>query len=121
MGHLNINSLNNKSQALQYVINRNLDITLLLKIKVDDSFPSAQFMLKNYGISYRLDRNSNDGGLLLYGRKDILCKFLQVKSDCHIESIRLELNLKKRVGSLMTHTILVKPLYQTILSVLITS
>ena len=121
VGHLNINSLNNKSQALQYVINRNLDITLLLKIKVDDSFPSVQFMLQSYGISYRLDRNSNGGGLLLYGRKDILCKFLQVKSDCHIESIRVEINLKKTVGSLMTHTILVKPLYQTILSVLITS
>ena len=121
VGHLNINSLNNKSQALQYVINRNLDITLLLKIKVDDSFPSAQFMLKSYGISYRLGRNSNGGGLLLYGRKDILCMFWQVKFDCHIESIRVEINLKKRVGSLMTHTILVKPLYQTILSVLITS
>ena len=53
VGHLNINSLKNKFEALQYVINRNLDI-LLLETKLDDSFPSAQFILKGYGIPNRL-------------------------------------------------------------------
>ena len=57
VGHLNINSLRNKFEALQFIINRNLDIILLSETKLDDSFPSAQFMLKNFGISYRLDRN----------------------------------------------------------------
>ena len=36
-------------------------------------------MLKNFGIPYRLDRNSNGGGLLLYVREDIPCKFLKVR------------------------------------------
>ena len=58
VGHLNINSLKNKFEALQFFINRNLDIILLSETK-PDSFPSAQFMSKNFGIPYRLDRNSN--------------------------------------------------------------
>ena len=96
VGHLNINSLRNKFEALQFIINRNLDIILLSETKLDDSFPSAQFMLKNFGILYRLDRNSNGGGLLLYVREDIPSKFLKVKSDCNIESICVEVNLRKR-------------------------
>ena len=50
VGQLNISSLRNKFEALQYIINRNLDIILLSETKLDDSFPSARFMLKNYGI-----------------------------------------------------------------------
>ena len=49
--HLNINSLRNKSEALQFIINRNL---LLSVTKLDDSFPLAAFMSKNFGIPYRL-------------------------------------------------------------------
>ena len=48
VGHLNINTLRNKFEALQFIINRNLDI-LLSETKLDDSFPSAQVMLKNFG------------------------------------------------------------------------
>ena len=122
MGHLNINSLRNKFEALQFIINRNLDIILPSETKLDDSFPSAKFMLKNFGIPYRLDRNSNGGGLLLYVCEDLknfgiphrldrnsnggglllyVCedipsKFLKVKSDCNIESICVEVNLRKR-------------------------
>ena len=122
MGHLNINSLRNQFEALQFIINRNLDIILPSETKLDDSFPSAKFMLKNFGIPYRLDRNSNGGGLLLYVCEDLknfgiphrldrnsnggglllyVCedipsKFLKVKSDCNIESICVEVNLRKR-------------------------
>ena len=53
-------------------------------------------MLKNYGILYWFERNSNNGGLSLYVRDDIPSKFLKVKSDCNIESICVEVNLKKR-------------------------
>ena len=55
VGHLNINSLWNKFEALQFIINRNLDIILLSEDKPDNSFPSAQFTLKHFGISYRLE------------------------------------------------------------------
>ena len=100
VGDLNINSLRNKFEVLQFIININLDIILLSETKLDDSFPSAQFMLRNFGIPYRLDRNSNGGGLLLCVRQDIPSKFLKVKSDCNIESICVEVNLRKRKGFL---------------------
>ena len=80
VGHLINNSFRNKVEALQCVSNRNLDIILLWEIKLDDSFPSAQFMLQGYGIPYRLDRNSNGVGLLLYVCEDIPFKFLKVKT-----------------------------------------
>ena len=44
VGHLNINFLRNKFEALQFIINRNLDIMLLPETKLDDSFPSTQFL-----------------------------------------------------------------------------
>ena len=87
--------------------------------KLDDLFPSAQFILKNFGIPYRLDRNSNSGRLLLYVRDDIPSMFLKVKSDWNIESIYLEVNLRKRKG-FINDTIIIA-FYQTILSVLIAS
>ena len=97
-GHLNINSLRKKFVALQFIINRSLDIILLLETKLDDSFLSAQFILKNFGIPpYRLDRNSNCGELLLYVCEDIPSKFPKVKSDCNIESICVEVNLRKKM------------------------
>ena len=85
--HLNINSLRNKLEASQYVINRNLDIILLLETKLGDSFPSAQFILKGHGILYMLDRNCSSRGLLLYVRGDIYYKFLKVKSDVNMKSV----------------------------------
>ena len=97
MGHLNINSLRNKFEALQYIINRNLDIILLPETKLDDSFLSAQFMLKNFGIPYRLNRNLNGGELSLYISEDIPSKCLKVRSNCNIESICVEVNLRKRI------------------------
>ena len=96
VGNLNINSLRNKFEALLCIINRNLDIILLLETKLDDSFSSAQFMLKNFGVPYRFNRNSNGGGLLLYVHEDIPSKFLKVKSDSNAESICVEVNLRKR-------------------------
>ena len=48
VGHPNINSLRKKFEALQYVINRNLYIVILSETKLDELFPSAQFILKSY-------------------------------------------------------------------------
>ena len=94
--HLNINSIRNKFEFLEDIINRNLDIILLSETKLDDSFPSAQFILKGYGVPYRFDRNSKGGGLLFYIREDIPSKFLKLRSGCNIESICVEINLRKR-------------------------
>ena len=94
VGHLNINSIRNKFEFLEDVINRNLDIILLLETKLDDSFPSVQFVLK--GVTYSFDRDSKGGRLFFYIRENIPSKFLNLRSDCNIESICVEINFRKR-------------------------
>ena len=64
--------------------------------KLDDSFPSAQFLIKGFSAPYRFDRNSKGGGLLFYIREDIPSKILTYSSNCDIETLLVEINLRKR-------------------------
>ena len=73
---LNINSLWNKFESLQHIINKNIDVLLISETKIDSSFHSVQFHLEGYATPYRLDRNANGGGTLLYIREDIPLKLL---------------------------------------------
>ena len=94
--NLNINSLRNKFEGLRYAINQNLDIILPLETKLDNLFDTAQFIVKDCGTLYRLDRVSNGGVLFLYVPEDIPSKIWKVKSDCNIKYICVKINLKKR-------------------------
>lgn len=96
VGHLNIDSIRNKFEFFEDVINRNLDIVLLLETKLNDSFPSAVINFKRYGVPYRFDRNFKRGGLLFYNCEDIPSKFFKLRSNCNIESICVKINLRKR-------------------------
>ena len=42
LGHLNINSIQNKFDALTYIIDNNIYIILISETKIDDTFPIAQ-------------------------------------------------------------------------------
>ena len=96
LGHLNINSVRNKFEALTYTIDNNTDLLLISETKLDDSFPKAQFQMKGFGVLYRYDRNGKSGGLLLHMREDIQCKLLISKSKCNIETLSVTVNLRKR-------------------------
>ena len=91
---LNINSLRNKFESLQHIINKNIDVLLISETKIDSSFPWAQFHLEVYATPYKLDRNANGGGILLYIRKDILSKLLN--TDLSIEGFSVEIRLRKK-------------------------
>ena len=91
---LNINSLRNKFESLQHMINKNIDVLLISETKIDSSFPSAQFHLEGYATPYRLDRNANGGGILLYIREDIPSKLLN--TDLSIEGFFVEIRLRKK-------------------------
>ena len=93
LGHLNINSIRNKYEALKFIIGHNIDIFLISETKLDDSFPTAQFLIKGFSAPYRCDRNSKGGGLLLYIREDIPSKILTYSSNCAIETLLVEINL----------------------------
>ena len=95
LGHLNINSVGNKFEALTYIIDNNMDF-LISETKLDDSFPTVQFQMKCFSVSYRYDRNGKGSGLFLYIREDIQSKLLISKSKCNIETLSVAVNLRKR-------------------------
>ena len=93
MAQLNINSPRHKFDSLVRMLHSNLDILLISETKIDSSFPTAQFQIEGY-TTYRLDRNTNGGGILLYIREDIPSTLLN--SDMSIESFSIEINIRKK-------------------------
>ena len=75
--YLNVNSLRSKFEMLEELIKDKIGIFLISETKLDSSFPSGKFVIKGYITPFRLDRNQNRGGLLLYVREDIPCKILK--------------------------------------------
>ena len=53
LGHLNINSIRNKFEALKFIIDNNIDIFLISETKLEDSLPTAQFLIKGFSTPYR--------------------------------------------------------------------
>ena len=76
IGHLNINSLANKFDTLTLIIKDRVDIPVLVETKLGGSFTDKQCTIEGYTKPYRLDRNCNRGGILIYVRKDIPSKEL---------------------------------------------
>ena len=68
---------------------------MMSETKLDDSFPSMQFLIEGFGPPFRSDRNSHGGGILVYVREDIPCKLIPMKN-CSIEGFFIELNLKSK-------------------------
>ena len=93
--YVNINSIRNKFDSLLYMLDKNVDIFLICGTKLDDFFPSAQFKI-GFTTPYRCDKNDKGGGPLLYIREDIPSRLLQCKLQCNIESLSVEINLRKR-------------------------
>ena len=71
VGYLNINSVRNKLDALREIISQNLDILMIAETTIDASFPTGQFTIEGFATLFRLDRNANGGGLLVYVQSDI--------------------------------------------------
>ena len=69
--NLNINSISNKFDNLKLIIQGNIVILVITKIKKDSTFPLNQFSIQGYLKPYRFDRNRNGGGVFIYVPKDI--------------------------------------------------
>ena len=96
IGHLNINSLRNKFEALKLLIKDNIDIMVITESKLDSTFPSEQFAIEGYNLPFRFDRDARSGGVIIYVREDIPCrKFSNCNDVNNIEGIFLEINLRK--------------------------
>ena len=58
------------------MLDENIDIFLISKTKLDDSFLSTQFKIEGFTTPYRYDRSDKGGGLILYIREDITLRLL---------------------------------------------
>lgn len=96
IGTLNINSLPGKFDQLKEVIGNNLDVLVIQETKLDSSFPAQQFIFPGFSEPYRLDRNREGGGVLIYVREDIPSKLLnKYKFTEDVEGMFIEINLRK--------------------------
>ena len=48
-----------------------LDVFMISETKLDETFPEGQFLMDGFTPPYRMDRNTNGGGIALYIREDI--------------------------------------------------
>ena len=68
---------------------------MISESKVNNSFPDGQFFLDGFGTPFRLDRNRNGGGIMLFIRNEIPAEVVSI-DDRPIESSYVELNFRKK-------------------------
>ena len=95
IAQININSIRNKFDMLSTFIGDNIDILVITETKIDNSFPTKQFLMAGFSEPYRIDRNQHGGGILVFVRDDIPCHSLITKN-IPIEALLLEINLRKK-------------------------
>ena len=87
-----------------------VDILTITESKLDSSFTATQFLIDGYSKPFRLDRNRNGVGVLVYVREDTACS--ELKSDKlpnDIDGIFNKLKFKKsklaffNISSSFTH------------------
>ena len=88
------------SLTLQFISNKNIYVLLISETKTDYSIPLVQLHLKCYANPYRLDKNANGCGILLYKKEDIPPTLLS--SDLSTEAFFVEMILKRKIWLLCT-------------------
>ena len=61
IGHLNINSIRYKIEFLKGLIGNNINILLVSETKLNETFPRSEFLMDEFQVPLRLDRNGNGG------------------------------------------------------------
>ena len=93
IGNLNINAIRNKFEQLKETV---LEILVVTETKLDETFLESLFLMDGFSKPYRLDRNKNGGGVMIFIRDTISSKILEkhiFPND--VESIFVELNFRK--------------------------
>ena len=66
---------------------------MISETKIDESFPKENFLIEGYSRPYRLDRDSNEGRIMLYVRENIPSNSIAFEEK-PIESLFIEINLR---------------------------
>ena len=53
------------------IVKGNIDILMISETKIDDSFPTGNFLTDGFHKSFPSERDANGGGIMLYVREDI--------------------------------------------------
>ena len=72
------------------------DILIITKTKLDGTFSLSEFHIEGFSTPYRLDRNGNGCGIIIYIRQDTLSKI--VTKNCFpkdIEALFIKVNFRK--------------------------
>ena len=83
IGHLNINSIRNKFEMLQFLLVDYIDILMISESKLDSTFLSSQFQIYGFRTPYRLDRTNRGGEILLFLRDNLITTLLSRHSFPH--------------------------------------
>ena len=65
---LNINSISPKFDEFKLMVSGFFDVVMVTETKLDDSIPQSQFCIDGFSVPYRLGRNRNGEGLMIYVR-----------------------------------------------------
>ena len=95
IGYLNINSIYNKFNIMDF-LKTNIDILIFSETKIDNSYPSSQFIINGYKAPFRIDISKHSGGILVYIKEDIIAKPLKCTLTKDLQIIPIELNLRKQ-------------------------
>ena len=95
-GHLSVNSIRNKFEAIKLLFEGIFDIIIISETKLDNTFPAEQFYIDGYNIPVRLDNNEMSGGLLVYIKIDIPCKVITSNLPENFEGIFIELKIRNK-------------------------
>ena len=63
IAQININSIRNKFETLASLVVYDINILIISEAKIDESFPLSQFMIDDFSMPYRRDRNAHGGGI----------------------------------------------------------
>ena len=77
-----------KFNSIAEILHSSTDVLLISETKTNSSFPAAHFT------TYRLNRNSNGGGIPLYVKEDISSTLLN--TELFIEGFCIETNIRKQ-------------------------
>ena len=81
---------------MKSMIQGKVDIFVVSETKIDESFPTCQFKIDGFSTPFRLDRNKEGGGIIVYVRSDIPCKILKCQLPNNIAGLFVELNFRKK-------------------------
>ena len=65
LGHLNVNSLRSKIEAVEELMRNNIDISLFSETKLDETFPNQQFKFSGYKM-FLQEIETNMAGILCF-------------------------------------------------------